>query len=133
MIKDINPGRGWSNLSGITTVNRIIYFTADDGTHGAALWRSDGTARGTRMVKDINPYELTDVNGTLHFATLSDASHVSELWRSDGTEAGTTVVKKRERLGPHRLPRRPLLAVSAVQEGCGEAMAPRQGPPWSRP
>jgi ELWxxDGT repeat protein len=93
MVKDINPGRGGSDLSGITAVNRIIYFTADDGVHGAALWRSDGTARGTRMVKDINPYELTDVNGTLYFATLSDPNHVSELWRSDGTEAGTTVVK----------------------------------------
>ncbi len=100
MVKDINHGRGWSDLYGITAVNRIIYFAADDGVHGAELWRSDGTARGTRMVKDINPvvgsggpYELTDVNGTLFFATLSDANHVSELWRSDGTEAGTTVVK----------------------------------------
>jgi len=100
MVKDINPGRGWSNLYGITAVNRILYFTADDGVHGAELWRSDGTARGTRMVKDINPGpgaggpgQLTDVNGTLYFATLSDASHVGELWRSDGTEAGTTVVK----------------------------------------
>ena len=99
MVKDINPGKGWSNLSGITAVNRIIYFTADDGIHGAELWRSDGTARGTRMVKDINPgpasggpRQLTDVNGTLYF-TASEGNQVSELWRSDGTEAGTTVVK----------------------------------------
>ena len=91
MVKDINPGRGWSDLSGITAVNRIIYFTADDGVHGAALWRSDGTARGTRMVKDVNPYELTDVNGTLYFSVFDGSS--STLWRSDGTEAGTTVVK----------------------------------------
>ena len=108
MVKDINPGKGWSNLSGITAVNRIIYFTADDGVHGAELWRSDGTARGTRMVKDINPGpgsggpgpgpgsgglgQLTDVNGTLYF-TASEGNHVSELWRSDGTQAGTTMVK----------------------------------------
>ena len=55
MVKDINPGRGGSDLTGITAVNRIIYFTADDGVHGAELWRSDGTGRGTRMVKDISP------------------------------------------------------------------------------
>ena len=55
MVKDINPGRGGSDLTGITAVNRIIYFTADDGVHGAEGWRSDGTAKGTRMVKDINP------------------------------------------------------------------------------
>ena len=99
MVKDINPGRGGSDLTGITAVNRIIYFTADDGTHGAELWRSDGTTRGTRMVKDINPGpasggpgQLTDLNGTLYF-TASEGNHVSKLWRSDGTEAGTTVVK----------------------------------------
>src|SRR5512132_817802 len=70
MVKDINPGKGWSDLSGITAVNRIIYFTADDGVHGAELWRSDGTAKGTRMVKDINPGSqgghpsyFTDANG----------------------------------------------------------------------
>ena len=100
MVRDINPGRGWSDLSGITAVNRIIYFTADDGTHGAELWRSDGTARGTRMVKDINPGpgsgspgELTDLNGTVYFSA-SEGNYVSELWRSDGTEAGTTLVKQ---------------------------------------
>ena len=100
MVKDINPGRGWSNLYGITAVNRIIYFTADDGVHGAELWRTDGTARGARMVKDINPGpasggpgQLTDVNGTLYF-TASEGNGLSELWRSDGTEAGTSLIKQ---------------------------------------
>ena len=98
MVKDINPGAGWSNLSGITAVNRILYFTADDGIHGAELWRSDGTPRGTRMVKDIRPgsqgggpFYLTNVRGTLYF-TAFDGTNPG-LWRSDGTEAGTTLVK----------------------------------------
>ena len=94
MVKDINPGTGWSDVFGLTAFNRIVYFTADDGVHGAELWRSDGTARGTRMVKDLNPGPasgggggFTDLNGILYFAGPGG------LWRSDGTEAGTTLVK----------------------------------------
>ena len=100
MVKDINPGRGGSDLTGITAINRIIYFTADDGVHGAELWRSDGTAKGTRMVKDINPGSqgghpsyFTDANGILYFSAFDSTDSGSGLWRSDGTEAGTTVVK----------------------------------------
>src|SRR5262249_23258823 len=64
----------------LTNVNGTLLFTADDG-NGSELWRSDGTAAGTVMVKDINPgsagsypSDLTNVNGTLYFAARDGAT-----------------------------------------------------------
>ena len=99
IVKDINPGAGSSIIGGFTTIDRTFYFSANDGVHGEELWReelwrSDGTGRGTRMVKDANPdarsyvvHHLINVGGTLYFFGPEG------LWRSDGTEAGTSVVK----------------------------------------
>jgi ELWxxDGT repeat protein len=78
-------------------VNGTLFFTADDGVHGGELWRSDGTAAGTVLVKDMNlggssgPGSLTIVNGALFF-TANDGTGVAKLWKSDGTVAGTVIV-----------------------------------------
>ena len=37
----------------LTAVGNTLYFEANDGTNGYELWKSDGTASGTVMVKDI--------------------------------------------------------------------------------
>ena len=70
---------------------------ADDGV-GCELWKSDGTAAGTVLVKDIDPGAGTrsrtacNVGGTLFFAA-DDATSGRELWKSDGTPAGTVLVR----------------------------------------
>src|SRR5262245_55669770 len=80
MVLDINTNTLPSNPSQMVAIGPITYFAADDGVHGVALWKSDGTAAGTVLVKDINPGSLTNVNGTLFF-TADDGVHGIELWR----------------------------------------------------
>jgi ELWxxDGT repeat protein len=69
-------------------------------TAGAELWKSDGTASGTVMVKDIHagatgsqPSQLLDAAGVLYF-TADDGTGGVELWKSDGSGAGTVKVKE---------------------------------------
>lgn len=99
LVKDINPGAGFSFPSFLTNVNGTLYFAANGGTHGFELWKSDGTGAGTVQVKDIAvgsgnslPNSLTNVNGTLYF-TANDGLAGEELWTSDGTTVGTVLVK----------------------------------------
>jgi len=68
----------------LTNVDGAVFFT------GGGLWKTDGTAAGTVMVKasgagGVSPSYLRNFNGTLFFRS-GDA-----LWKSDGTEAGTVV------------------------------------------
>lgn len=98
LVKDIHP-TGSSNPAQLTQVGHTIFFAANDGVHGTELWKTDGTAAGTKMVKDIrtgskssNPENLVNVNGRLFF-TANDGTHGRELWKSNGTAAGTKLVK----------------------------------------
>lgn len=97
MIKDIAVGSASSSPQRMTNVNGTLFFAANDGTQGVndiQLWKSDGTAAGTVLVKNTRPAQLTDVNGTLFFSTgAANSANGQELWKSDGTTGGTVLVK----------------------------------------
>ncbi len=103
MVKDINTTIEASGLdpTKICDVGGIAYFVGDAPGYGEELWKSDGTAAGTVMVKDIIPgigtslpQHLIDVNGTLFFEVYEQYCGV-ELWNSEGTAAGTIMNKNR--------------------------------------
>src|SRR5688500_3306290 len=66
LVADLLRGGDGSSPRDLTAVGATVYFTARDAQHGRELWRSDGTAAGTTLVKDIatgrasaDPGELT--------------------------------------------------------------------------
>jgi ELWxxDGT repeat protein len=74
----------------------VSVHSSDDGTEPGI---SDGTAIGTRLLKDVNPgpsysnprgFKL--LNGKVVFIA-NDGTHGTQLWITDGTEAGTTLLK----------------------------------------
>ncbi|GBE72822.1 hypothetical protein myaer87_00490 [Microcystis aeruginosa NIES-87] len=100
LVKDIFPGLFGSDPRYLTAVGNTLFFQAQDGVNGTGLWKSDGTAAGTVLVKDIRPgsfsssypSNLTAVGNTLYFAAYDDVNG-GGLWKSDGTAAGTVLVK----------------------------------------
>jgi ELWxxDGT repeat protein len=95
MVTDINPD-GRSDAAQLTVVGDSLFSSARDGVHITELWGSDGTAAGTKMVKDLSPWhsypkELTAVGSTLFFQAIDETygKNQRRLFVSDGTAAGT--------------------------------------------
>ena len=98
LLKDINT-TGETSPKGFITYNNIVYYAHNDNARGTELWRTDGTAAGTYMLKEIcagyqgsNPSGFIIFKNTLFFTAFTK-NEGTELWKTDGTEAGTVLVK----------------------------------------
>ena len=103
MLADLTPGTDETRFGSYAQVGRDVFFTASMGFNSSnlELWKTNGTAAGTVLVKDIRPGSgssspryLTNVNGTLFFAA-NDGVNGMRLWKSDGTTDGTQLVSAR--------------------------------------
>ncbi len=106
LVKDINPS-GSSDPQDMGAFGAVALFSANNGSIGQELWRSDGTSAGTYLIKDIDPrpvgvpYPYSGWSWPRGFTTLGSISLFAaqptdgdrELWRTDGTEAGTFRVR----------------------------------------
>jgi len=89
-----------SHPTGFATLGQWSLFAATvHSTTGRELWRTDGTTKGTALVRDIAPGRVsstpTQVTPWVSYAYFS-ASTLSagrELWKTNGTAAGTRMVR----------------------------------------
>lgn len=89
-------------LRALQPVGDRLFFIAEGTGGGLALWVSDGTFDGTRLVREIDPgfesrfdaraTEMAPLGRDLVFAA-EDEAHGLELWLSDGTPAGTGLLR----------------------------------------
>ncbi|MFL5729240.1 MAG: T9SS type A sorting domain-containing protein [Cytophagaceae bacterium] len=98
LVKDINTTaddndqfRNFADLKG------ILIMQGKDVDHNTELWRTDGTAGSTYMIKDINPgkgssnpQSFAQLDNYMYF--FADDGGGYDLWKTDGTPAGTVKV-----------------------------------------
>jgi ELWxxDGT repeat protein len=78
-----------------------LFFVGFSPATGEELWRSDGTAAGTALVRDVEPgagygspgamIAPICASGSVLFAG-ADSIHGREMWITDGTTAGTRLL-----------------------------------------
>jgi len=96
-IADVSTPLSSYNLE--ARVGSELYFRNEEASTGKELWKTDGTASGTVLVKDINPgssdsspWALTTIGNLVYFHA-DDGTNGAELWVSDGTHDGTYMIK----------------------------------------
>ncbi|MEM7374046.1 MAG: ELWxxDGT repeat protein [Bacteroidota bacterium] len=96
LVKDIRLQTEDSRPSHLLEFQGNLFFQAYSSlSAGTELWRTDGTAMGTQLFKDLwpgpqqsIPRDLTIYQGMMYFSA-QDSAHGRELWLSDGTASGT--------------------------------------------
>lgn len=98
LTRAINAQVGGISPFNMMAMEGYALFGAADPLKGQELWRSDGTAEGTFLLKDIYDGGPNSVPagwirlGNVAYFSAANGPAGNELWRSDGTQAGTTLV-----------------------------------------
>jgi ELWxxDGT repeat protein len=79
-------------------IGNVMIFGAYDAANGIELWKTDGTAAGTSLLKDIKPgvgnstpAAFCKIGNEMFFSAMQTGFE-RKLWKTDGTTAGTVQV-----------------------------------------
>ena len=100
LVLDLAPGADIGQTGDprdAVAIGPVALFSALGRELGRELWRTDGTAAGTWLVRDVQPAwpdgvilgSLIRLDGVVLFHSSGASSGDWQLWRSDGTPAGT--------------------------------------------
>ncbi|MCZ7555362.1 MAG: PKD domain-containing protein [Bacteroidia bacterium] len=111
-VTDLYPGPDGGVWNMIALGGELLITGQSDALPGHELWKSDGTAPGTVLVKDIfpgsepsYPGDFVELNGIAYFHAANRTKtynppgnqhftiYCHEIFRSDGTPGGTYLVK----------------------------------------
>lgn len=100
LVLDITPGPEGATIDNLCVFKDRLYFRVADVTRPGDLWRTDGTRRGTELVRAFgSPTGELGVNvivrgqGDRLFFTVGDPKGTSNLWSTDGSAEGTRLLK----------------------------------------
>ncbi len=124
-VKDCIPGSAGGSQELFAGSKQLFFPEANGGAGGAPpdteLWSSDGTGKGTALLKDIavglNASSYPGgffASGKLVLFSAYEQSAGRELWQTDGTPAGTTLLKDINKGDVDSSPDAPLGAIRAL-------------------
>jgi uncharacterized repeat protein (TIGR01451 family) len=98
IVGDLRQGPMGSDPQDLVNIEGVLYFTADNGTDGRELWKSDPRTGETKMVMDLNPGAassspsgLINFQGRLFF-TATTSTFGRQLWVYNPFDATTNRV-----------------------------------------
>lgn len=78
--------------------NNYVFFLTEANGYNSSLWRTDGTAAGTILLKKFDHYVTEIVGAGNHAFVIEPITNNGtwQIWKSDGTVSGTAMLKEFE-------------------------------------
>lgn len=99
-VMELEPGSD-PRVFGMLDDRLLIRSRTESGAYGAEPWVTDGTPKGTFLLRDIEPGPANSETNSMTSVTYRGVQYFSwansefgaELWRTDGTSEGTVLVE----------------------------------------